>query len=60
MCAFSLKLIMTANIEEIKPHNPILTDMGSAGGGVHGQRRQLSNEIRAIFVDHVINHGLTM
>ncbi|KAK0151031.1 hypothetical protein N1851_007823 [Merluccius polli] len=29
--------------------------------GVHGQRRnQLSNEIRATLVDHVINHGLTM
>lgn len=34
---------------------------GRAGRGVHGQRRQqLSNEIRATLVDHVINHGLTM
>ena len=33
---------------------------GRAGRG-HGQRRQqLSNEIRATLVDHVINHGLTM
>ena len=32
---------------------------GRAGRGVHGQRRnQLSNEIRATLVDHVINHGL--
>lgn len=27
MCAFPLKLIITAIIEGIKPHNPILTDM---------------------------------
>lgn len=33
---------------------------GRAGRGVHGQRRRLSNEIRATLVDHVINHGLTM
>ncbi|XP_045560151.1 uncharacterized protein [Salmo salar] len=34
---------------------------GRAGRGVHGQRRQqLSNEMRATLVDHVINHGLTM
>ena len=34
---------------------------GRAGRGGHGQKRQqLSNEIRAILVDHVINHGLTM
>ena len=34
---------------------------GRAGRGGHGQRRQqLSNEIRAASVDHVINHGLTM
>lgn len=33
---------------------------GRAGRGVHGQRQQLSNEIRATLVDHVINHGLTM
>lgn len=34
---------------------------GRAGRGGHGQRRQqLSNEIRATLVDHVINHGLTM
>ena len=34
---------------------------GRAGRGGHGQRRQqLSNEIRATLVDHVINHGLTL
>ena len=33
---------------------------GRAAKGVHGQRRQLSNEIRATLVDHVINHGQTM
>ena len=34
---------------------------GRASRGGHGQsRHQLSNEIRATFVDHVINHGLTM
>ena len=34
---------------------------GRADRGGHGQRRQqLSNEIRATLVDHVINHGLTL
>ena len=36
-----------------------LRGRGRAGRGVHGQRKQqLSNEIRATLVDHVIN--LTM
>ena len=34
---------------------------GRAGRGGHGQRRQqLSNEIRATLVDHVINRRLTL
>ena len=34
---------------------------GRAGRGGHGQRRQqLSNEIRATLVHHIINHGLTL
>ena len=34
---------------------------GRAGTGAHGQRRQqLSKEIMATLVDHVINHGLTI
>ena len=34
---------------------------GRAGRRGHGQRRkQLSNEIRATSVDHVINHRLTL
>ena len=34
---------------------------GRVGTGAHGQRRQqLSKEIMATLVDHVINHGLTI
>ncbi len=47
-------------------HGPRLRGVGERGRGQgHGprqrqQQHRVSNEIRAIVVDHVINHGMTM